>query len=281
MSASRTNSNEYEQYANETLRKIRNQLIYGSNARIDDERSDHKRSNAVRAIIIMSALINAMIYEKNAAFPVMALLSSLAIKKYGYGQCGELSQAAFVDLVNKNVYPIDLCVTTKGFHNLLVIDRAKGSDSSDISTWGDKAIILDVWANKVYPLSEFASMQKDTESGQYSSIITHDMPHYLSGTLKVTDSVQSESELIEFKSKMDIDHSIKEWFDDAVCTHDDLLKDCAFLSSTLEIIKSSALQYNLSAMTYITQINEYIRVLTLALHTLPEKPVPTSFFKHG
>ncbi len=277
-----TISGIYENHAKETVKKIREQLKYGSNAAINEEKRDLKRIFAVRAIVTMGALTNALLYGKGADFPVMAKLNSLAVAKYGYAQCGEQSQAAFVDLAIKNVYPLDLCMTTKGFHNLLAFGRDPKSDINDISTWGDDAIVCDVWANKVYPLAKFLIMQEDKESGRYASDVEGTPAHYLSGELSVINSIQNESDLIEFKEKMNIANDINDWFSSSIDSDEDLKDDFDELVQRYKKIAESVLQYNQNAMPYLLQIKESIENLNKYLLNIPSKKVSNfSFFSQN
>jgi len=245
----------YRENAQETLKKIREQLVYGSNAAIDDDRSDHKRVFAVRAMVTMSALANALLFNKGTDFPVMAKLNSLAIEKYGYGNCGEQSLAAFDDLVQKGIYPIDLCVTSEGIHQLLLLGRNPDSDL------GEDAIILDTWTKKIYPLKDLPKMQADRESGKYHSCPETDkLPHYLSGKLEFLQSIQTQKDLIEFKKNMDIDNRIINWFAGKITTNEELKMDFVKIVShynelELSINTAPALKFFLQAKNNIETLN--------------------------
>lgn len=67
----------------------------------------------------------------------------------GCGNCGEHAAIAFKYLYDKGVRPIEYGWITGGDHAFVIIGRA--TDDWD----GHSAIVVDAWAGKVFPLSEW------------------------------------------------------------------------------------------------------------------------------
>ena len=111
-----------------------------------------------------------MTHDGKADFSIISKINKKALKKYGFGNCGEQAQAAFVFLKKLGCCSIDFCITTKGSHNLIVIGREKISNPDDISTWGKNAVVCDPWAEKAYLLSEFEEMQQQKNDVRYADL---------------------------------------------------------------------------------------------------------------
>jgi len=264
-----------------TVAKIRNQLTYGSNNDSDRNRADFLRGNFVRAAAPIAVLKN-IIYGNTSNFPSLTKLHSLAITKYGYGQCGEQADAAFIDLIEKGVYPIDYCSTTKGEHILLVLGRDPASDKNDMSTWGDNVFICDPWINKVYPLSDFTKMQNETTLGKYNKILFLGKslpPHYLSGTLLIEESVKNKKDLIKFRQDITLHPDIVSMFTSKADSHEELEKDFRKLRQDFEAIKKTALFTLPETQEYITQIQDCLKVISqiVSEEKTPENPVKSNF----
>jgi len=88
--------------------------------------------------------------------------------KYSLGNCYELSLLALdyilQDPNNENI-DAEACRINGGDHVFLLIGRAPGSDILNPDKWGEKAIICDPWANKVYP----AAMYKEELKNVYQT----------------------------------------------------------------------------------------------------------------
>jgi hypothetical protein len=103
-----------------------------------------------------------------------------------YGMCSEEARYAFALLEKEGVRPLTLAYTTVGQHQLFVIGE------------GDEAVVCDVWAEKKYPLSKFAEMQKPEHDVEYSDgyrrYFIKDFgkypPPYLAGDLRSTYSIK-------------------------------------------------------------------------------------------
>lgn len=225
-----TRNFDFKEEAEKTVKKVRDQLRYGSNNDIDKDRTDFQKRDLIRVALLIAGLKFAL-YDDDPTFPAFTKLSSLALEKYGYAQGREQAHAAFLDLVEKGVYPVDFCVTTDGGHNLLVVGRNPESDVNDISTWGENAFICDPWINKVYPLSEFKKMQEDTSYGKYNPEIYKEStipPHYLSGKLRVLHSIKNKEELIEFEKKekeVILDPHISDMFTSKITSSEEVKED--------------------------------------------------------
>lgn len=268
----------FQEEAEATVKNIRSKLQFGSNNDRDKNNTDFKRGNAIRACVPIAALLNALC-GNNPTFHVFAKLNSLTLEKYGYSQCGEQSQAAFIDLIEKGVYPVDFCVTTLGGHNLLVVGRDPTSDPKDISTWGKKAFVCDPWANKVYPVSEFERMQKeDVTSGNYNKEIYKGNtipPHYLSGKLSIQQSVKNEKELNEFRQNIKIDQDIHKLLLSKITSDQELKNDLELMKTYLAALLNSHLGSNQGALPALIQANDCLMALEKGLEQTT-KPTPTS-----
>jgi len=183
---------KYIRYAEAAIKHIRSKLKYGSNTKKDSEMPDWDpaRLFKLRKEVMQNAISYALEHDGRVPFLLMATLNYQALDKWGFGNCGEQAQSAFIYLKNAGVAPIDFCQTTVGGHNLLVIGRSSRSDTQDIRTWGEDAIICDPWAEKIYPVSSFYVMQSSEHEVRYPDICYNadSPPHYLSGELRVVES---------------------------------------------------------------------------------------------
>ncbi|MFN8578288.1 MAG: hypothetical protein U0354_15730 [Candidatus Sericytochromatia bacterium] len=83
------------------------------------------------------------------------------------GNCGELAAVAAVaarELRGGKVefFSVQYSSNEQNNHIFVVVNRKEGSDQSKPSSWGDKAIIIDPWREKVYQASDF---NKSDEQG--------------------------------------------------------------------------------------------------------------------
>lgn len=139
-----------------------------------------------------------------AGFDVTANLYTAAVKKYGYGQCMELASSVIVNLKNKGVSSLSYCITTKGQHALAVIGIDKDADFNNIATWGENAVVCDAWAEKIYPVSDFQTMQLPEHDVRLPSIVyifNPNCPHYLAGNLKVMHHYTAENGFVDVNLK--------------------------------------------------------------------------------
>ncbi|HHT0591773.1 TPA: hypothetical protein ACTXXA_000726 [Legionella anisa] len=272
----------FKEESEATISKIRKKLKFGSNNDSDKDHVDFKRGNAIRAVVPIAALLNALC-GNNPTFHVFAKLNALCIEKYGYGQCGEQSQAAFIDLIEKGVYPIDFCVTTLGGHNLLVVGRDLNSDPKDISTWGKNAFICDPWANKVYPAREFKKMQEeDFINGNYNKEIYKKgtmPPHYLSGRISIVQSVKNEEELNEFRQNIKLDEDISNIFSLKITSDEELNADLETMKSYFAGLSNSHLGSNPGALPALLQASNCLMALEKNLEKKVMPAYTPSIFK--
>jgi hypothetical protein len=84
-------------------------------------------------------------------------------KRTFVGNCTEISSAAFLYLLKKRRpdLKVDIFYMKKGNHAILVIGRDWNSNPDDITTWGPNAIVVDVWARKIYPASQILNFLED------------------------------------------------------------------------------------------------------------------------
>lgn len=108
------------------------------------------------------------------------------------GFCGDLAQFTIAIIREKagNEVTVEL-VQTKD-HECMVIGRSPDSDRSDITTWGESAVICDPWARLIYPAAEFLNHQKGasilyyhTNQDDFGRICEE---HYLIGAPLVVDN---------------------------------------------------------------------------------------------
>lgn len=255
--------------ANSAIATIRSFITHGSNHISDSGRVDFQRGNAIRAAVPIIALHNAL-RGINPSQNVFAKLNFLGLKKYGYGQCGELAQALFIHLVEKQIYPVDLFDTTVGGHSLIVIGRAPNSNPKDMTTWGDKAIICDAWTNQIYPASNFRQMQKENDSSHYNPAIYEALkseipPPHLNGELSIQYSVKTHEEAIKFVEEAKISVELITFFDSKIESDCDLKKDMEEMNKMLAGIKNSILGRNPGAMPAIQQADQCLRSLKFGL----------------
>jgi len=111
----------------------------------------------------------------------VAPVTACMLEKYGFGYCTEVND--FVYLYLKKHLPVDtsveFCKVQGGDHGAVVVGRRPHSDPDDSTQWGD-AWIVDAWANRIYPISEFRTMQHaDNDVKRVGD--AHSAPHYLDG----------------------------------------------------------------------------------------------------
>ncbi|MCR9191125.1 MAG: hypothetical protein NXI01_00500 [Gammaproteobacteria bacterium] len=213
---------DYKSHAQATLTTIREQLVFGSNAKIDEGRSDYKRIDVIRPMVLMAQVLSLQTLGQPALehkFAILSKLRALAVRQYGHGNCAEITYAGFVDLMHKRVYPLDIVLTSEGEHMFIVLGRKLGSDKDNPATWG-KALFCDIWTNYVGPISELDTLQDDMRYGQYAFSV--EAPHCLSGKLEIINSLTTLDDLFAFQSNMDLPQSIINLFPDSLATTDDI-----------------------------------------------------------
>jgi hypothetical protein len=84
-------------------------------------------------------------------------------KRTFVGNCTETATAAFLYLLKKRRpnLKVDIFYIKKGNHAILVIGRDWNSNPDDPATWGPNAIVVDVWARKIYPASQISNFLED------------------------------------------------------------------------------------------------------------------------
>jgi len=274
-------SRDLKKEAELTIAKIRNQLTYGSNNDSDRDRADFLRGHFVRAAVHIALLKNALL-GNDASLPNVTKLKFLAMAKYGYGQCDEQAHAAFMDLVEKGIYLIDYCHTSKGKHCLLVVGRDPASDKNDMSTWGDNVFICDPWINRVYPLSDFQKMQHETTLGKYNEILYSEEslpPHYLSGTIIIEISVKNKKDLIKFQNDIKLHPKIVSMFASKADSIKELETDFRKLREDFDMMKKTPLFTRPELQEYIAQIQDNLTIIShrVSEEKTPETPVKSNF----
>ncbi|GAB4185751.1 MAG: hypothetical protein Tsb0015_02920 [Simkaniaceae bacterium] len=90
-------------------------------------------------------------------------VTSDIVKKYSIGACSHQSSVIFTYFLEnlhllkskENDFPkIDVMYIHNGNHVFIVLGRNIDSDPSDYKNWGPDALVLDPWANKIYPASQ-------------------------------------------------------------------------------------------------------------------------------
>ncbi|WP_203108388.1 hypothetical protein [Legionella bononiensis] len=259
----------YETEALSAIRTIRALLSCGSNHISDRNYVDFQRGNAIRAAVPIIALQNAL-YGINPSHHVFSRIYLLALKKYGYGHCGELAQAVFIHLIDKGIAPVDMCYTTVGRHALLVLGRKSDSDPADISTWGDEALICDPWANMIYPVSQFRAKQTLNQYNHYNPEIYKEFgeelpPFYLAGDLSIRYGVKNQSEAEEFKNRSQIDPELLPFFKIKINNDSDLYADLKSMKTLLVALINSPLGKDKGALPGIKQAWECLTALKTGL----------------
>ena len=95
-------------------------------------------------------------------------------RKWGAGNCGEMSFVAFVYLLASTVRPLDIANTENGDHQFVLIGREIGGNG-----WGPRCTIADPW-------KRFAGPARDMES--LNPVLYHDKDKkWLSSFLRVDD----------------------------------------------------------------------------------------------
>jgi hypothetical protein len=242
----------YLEQAETTCQEIRSQLTFGSNSEIDVHRSDLKRFFALRWMQLFTVADDNYVRDRNDIEHAYMQISPLIIKKYGYGHCGEIARAGLLNLVNKGVYPVEICSATKSDHSFLILGRAPGSDLQNSNTWGKQAVVCDIWANQVYPAIDFLSKK---QAKSYLNVLKEeDQPHYLSGTLKIQSSMMTERDLILFKQKKTISKLLLPLFLKPAMSDQDLKDDLAQMRTCYQQLQadnqviSSELQKNFGGL---------------------------------
>lgn len=110
-----------------------------------------------------------------------------AISQVGYAYCALQASVAYSYLVQHLPphTPVDLCQVQGIDHVLVVIGRRPGSDPLNMNSWGPQAVVCDPWANRCYPLSEYAEMQRSEHDVKRH--VGASNGHYLGGPLQVVD----------------------------------------------------------------------------------------------
>ncbi|KTD44492.1 hypothetical protein [Legionella quateirensis] len=272
----------YETEALSAIRTIRALLTCGSNHVSDQNHVDFQRGNAIRAAVPLIALQNAL-YGIPPSHHVFTRIYLLALKKYGYGHCGELAQAVFIHLIDNGIAPVDMCYTTVGRHALLVLGRTSDSDPTDISTWGDEALICDPWANMIYPVSQFRAKQALNQYNHYNPAIYKEIgeelpPFYLAGDLSIQYGVKNQSEAEEFKNRSQIDPELLYFFQIKINNDSDLNADLMSMKTILIALINSPLAKNKGALPGIKQAWECLTALKIGLETRSEESKPLGSF---
>lgn len=102
-------------------------------------------------------------YNDKETINTMASVSSIV----KVGNCGELAAVAAVEARKIKFGRIDFCsvqysTNEQNNHIFLILNKEDGSDINKPETWGDKALILDPWREKVYKAVDF---NKNDEKG--------------------------------------------------------------------------------------------------------------------
>lgn len=101
----------------------------------------------------------------------LKIVSEMALK-YSVGNCYEKSAAALFFLKEQDSEtPVELYDIEEGEHCFIVIGRKRSSDPKDYKTWGEDALICDLWAEKVFAVSEVERELYDFESLSYIDYI--------------------------------------------------------------------------------------------------------------
>lgn len=111
------------------------------------------------------------------------ILQCLRALKGGY--CGELATktASYIREKDPNV---NAELVSLDNHELVVIGRRKNSDPKDPRTWGDKAVLCDPWAEKMYPVTDLEKERRPENNIRFFRDPVNrcnlSTEHYLKGT---------------------------------------------------------------------------------------------------
>lgn len=119
------------------------------------------------------------------------------------GNCAELSDI-FVHLLNKlNLKDmfIEIFSIINGDHCFVVLNRAPNSAPASFKTWGSRALVVDVWAGKIYPAASIPEQLCDScsmeirlgEKTQYQVFILPFIPGYHKLVLDANVSILEET----------------------------------------------------------------------------------------
>jgi len=102
-------------------------------------------------------------------FEQMQVRSRLASEAHA-GNCAEMADIGLAYCLSKGIYDrlIDEVTIKNGDHDFLVIGRDPESDLHDYRTWGRDAVVCDIWAKKIYPVSAIEENLYDLEFSRYS-----------------------------------------------------------------------------------------------------------------
>lgn len=248
----------YYEHALDANNNIRNLLRFGSNSPIDKERSDFKRLLAMRVLqLIWIYLAKKSSTTKEDISIQYIKMSQPILNKYGYGHCGEISSAGFSYLINKGIYPIELCNTTEGGHDLILLGRDPDSDVNDIDTWGENAYFCDIWINEIYPAQEFIIRKNGQD---YKNTLLPNAPYYLAGDLCFHVSILNYKQLISFKKIINQDNNIDELFTNQVNCDADLINDIPKMQKHYENISTDRTN-EIMQNTFKEHFNELLKEL--------------------
>jgi hypothetical protein len=79
----------------------------------------------------------------------------------GCGNCGEHAAVAFMELLLRSCYPLDLVYIHGGDHNFVLIGREDGSSIEDPLTWGPETVVCDPYWGESYEASLYTCRRKD------------------------------------------------------------------------------------------------------------------------
>jgi len=154
----------------ETIATVRSNLRLGSNALKDWKLHDVKM--AFLAVSKMEETLDRA--KKQLGYDLNPIqegrLRLDMMKLYGYGRCTEQAKSAFYLLSLGSQRPLRLCTTSEGTHCFVVIGEGKS------------AVVCDPWADKTYPLDQFAEMQKPENDVPEAAEIVQERQKALAGT---------------------------------------------------------------------------------------------------
>lgn len=147
-------------------KEVRKHLLYGTNAEKDSRKSTLSFLKKVEIINNLREEVHSLVavYRKSHLGNWPSHDQSYAMcydvmKKIGFGHCGELTKAAFVEgQENPEIQALSYCSTSIGQHALLVIGEMDAED----------AVVCDVWAEKYYPLHQLREMQNPEHDVKYA-----------------------------------------------------------------------------------------------------------------
>ena len=93
---------------------------------------------------------------------VGAAIEAELAEKYGFANCDELSCMGFFHMLKENnAIRVDVFEIGSGDHVIMVVGRSLNSDPKDYKTFGPNAIVLDIYAEKIFPASEIENQLID------------------------------------------------------------------------------------------------------------------------